>query len=380
MARVGFAAAPIAPAIESIENDDWRARTPMGANKRLMKRFAERAEHEITDLERAVAEVGPDVLLIDISTLGAATMAEAGPRPWAHWTPYLTPLPSRDAPAFGLGLHPRRDRVGRVRDALLERLVLGPPEREAARNANALRRRFGLEPFRRGTELWGVAPLNLYFTAEPFEYARSDWPDSFRLLGPGTWEPPADPPDWLQELERPIVLVTLSTEFQNDGKLAAVALEALRNEDVEVAVTTAAIDPARFNPPPNAHVERFLPHTALLRQAACVVCHGGMGITQRALAAGVPVCVVPFGRDQLEVAGHVTWCDAGTRLAPSRLRPDRLRAAVRKATGKRPGAQRVAEAFAEAGGAPAGADALEELVTHSPVATAPRGGRTPMTP
>ncbi len=47
----------------------------------------------------------------------------------------------------------------------------------------------------------------------------------------------------------------------------------------------------------NACVERFGPHGPILRRAAAVVCHGGMGVTQRTLAAGVPVCVVPFGRD-----------------------------------------------------------------------------------
>ena len=362
MEKLGLAAAPIAPAVEAIENDDWKARTPMGANKRLMARFAERAEHEIGDLQDAIASVAPDCLIIDISATGAATVAEAGSLPWAQWTPYFTPLPSRDAPAFGLGIHPRADRLGRLRDALLDKLVLGPAERESARNTNRFRARFGLPPFRRGTELWAAAPLHLYFTAEPFEYPRSDWPDSFRLLGPGLWEPPADPPEWLAEMKSPLVLVTLSTEFQNDAKLAEVALEALRDEDVQVVVTTAGVDPGSFEAPSNARVERFVPHGPVLEKAACVVCHGGMGIAQRALRAGVPICVVPFGRDQLEVAGHVTWCDAGTRVSPFRLRPDRLRAAVREAIGKRPGAERVAEAFARAGGARAGADALEELL------------------
>ena len=32
---------------------------------------------------------------------------------------------------------------------------------------------------------------------------------------------------------------------------------------------------------------------------------GGAGATQKALASGVPVCVVPFGCDQLEVARRV---------------------------------------------------------------------------
>ena len=362
MEQLGFTAAPIAPAIEGIENDDWRARTPIGANKRLMRRFAERAEHELRDVEAAIDALNPDALLIDISAQGAAVIAEAGPRPWAHWTPYFTPLHSADAPAYGLGIHPRPDRIGRLRDALLDRLVLGPPEHEVARNVNAVRARFGLHPFRRGSELWGVAPLNLYFTADPFEYPRSDWPASFRLVGPGTWQPAAEEPGWLDEISKPLVVVTLSTEYQDDGKLAAVALEALKDEPVSVVVTTAAIDPAQFHVPANARVERFVPHDPLLRSAACVVCHGGMGITQRALAAGVPVCVVPFGRDQLEVAGHVTWCDAGTRLSPWRLSPERLRRAIRAATGKRHGAQRVADGLARAGGATAAADALDKLV------------------
>ena len=53
------------------------------------------------------------------------------------------------------------------------------------------------------------------------------------LLRPsGTWDPPADPPSWLGQVKRPLILVTCSTEFQNDGKLAQAALEALAGEDV----------------------------------------------------------------------------------------------------------------------------------------------------
>jgi UDP:flavonoid glycosyltransferase YjiC (YdhE family) len=47
----------------------------------------------------------------------------------------------------------------------------------------------------------------------------------------------------------------------------------------------------------NAHVERFVSHGPLLDRADCAVTHGGMGATQKALASGVPVCVVALGRD-----------------------------------------------------------------------------------
>ena len=85
-------------------------------------------------------------------------------------------------------------------------------------------------------------------------------------------------------------------------------------------------------------------------------------MTQKALAAGVPVCVVPFGRDQLEVARRVEVCGAGTRLPASRLNPERLRRKVREAMARQREAGGIAAAFEAAGGAPAAADAVEGLL------------------
>jgi UDP:flavonoid glycosyltransferase YjiC (YdhE family) len=115
--------------------------------------------------------------------------------------------------------------------------------------------------------------------------------------------------------------------------------------------------------PRNARVEEFVPHGHVLDQTAVAVTHGGMGATQKALARGIPVCVVPFGRDQLEVAARVVHADAGSRLAVKKLSPSALRDAVRTAATKQAGAARVAAGFAAAGGAPAGADAMEALLT-----------------
>jgi UDP:flavonoid glycosyltransferase YjiC (YdhE family) len=158
------------------------------------------------------------------------------------------------------------------------------------------------------------------------------------------------------------VLVSTSSEFQDDGRLVAGALEALANEDVHVVATMPAAGLSNTSVPDNAHVEQFLPHATILARAACAVTHGGAGVTQKALAAGVPVCVVPFGRDQLEVARRVEVADAGTRLPARRLTPDRLRAKIREATSKREGARRVAEGFAATGGPTTAAYAIEGLL------------------
>jgi MGT family glycosyltransferase len=359
--ELGIQAAPVAPHIEAVKMDDWRARTPIGAQRREAGFLVSRAAHELRDVRAALE--GIDALLIDATSWGAQIAAEASGLPWAMVGHFPLPIPSPDAPPYGMGLKPRADRLGRARDMLARRLILGPLEGIVLSKLNMLRAEQGLRALHDANDLFAnLAPLVLYYTAEPFEYPRREWPRSVRLVGPGIWDPPAADPPWLEELERPLVLVTCSSEFQNDGKLAAIALDAFADSQYELAVTTAAVDPAGLPALPNAHVAQFMPHRGLLQRAVCVVCHAGMGITQKALAAGVPVCAVPFGRDQFEVARRVVVASAGTMLPANRLRPERLRAAVGGAIGRTAGAETIARAFASAGGAPAAVDALEALL------------------
>ena len=111
----------------------------------------------------------------------------------------------------------------------------------------------------------------------------------------------------------------------------------------------------------------------VLERAACVVCHAGMGVTQKALAHGVPVVAIPFGRDQPEVARRVEIAHAGVRLPVRKLSPDRLIQLVHRAIALRPGAKRIARAFAEIDTPTVAAAALEELAA----ARSPLGNSQP---
>jgi UDP:flavonoid glycosyltransferase YjiC (YdhE family) len=84
-----------------------------------------------------------------------------------------------------------------------------------------------------------------------------------------------------------------------------------------------------------------------------------MGTTQKALARGVPVCAVPHGRDQYEVARRVEVSRSGTRLPAKKLTPTRLKSKVLQAMSMTAGAHRVAVGFQATGGAPHGADVIE---------------------
>jgi MGT family glycosyltransferase len=356
----GFDAGPIDERIEAIEHDDWRARNPLGSVRMNARVFCARAEHDAPDLQRAIADTDPDALLIDINTWGALSSAEAWGGPWAVFCPYPLALPSADAPPFGPGFAPAHGPLGRARDRLMRPLVFGTIERQLRPQLNAIRERVGLESVASMEEGLGHVPLLLYMTAEPFEYPRRDWPENVLMIGPCAWDPPAEPPPWLAQTTRPIVLVNTSTEFQDDGRLIQVALQALAQEPVTVVATLPTGDPAGLQIPANAHLERFIPHTLILERAACAVTHGGMGSTQKALAHGVPVCAVPFGRDQLEVARRVQVAHAGTRLPASRLRPDRLRAKITQAMSCTEGAGRIAAAYAATGGTRTAADAFAQ--------------------
>jgi UDP:flavonoid glycosyltransferase YjiC (YdhE family) len=356
----GLEASAVDPRIEAIEVDDWRASNPLSATRRLFAAFARRAALELPEMQAAIAAEAPDLLWIDINCIAASAVAEASGLPWAHYLPYPHPLPARGVPAYGPGLAPPSGPLGRLRDNALN-AVNRAAFRSIAPPFNQLRCDLGLSPFPRGEDFYLSAPLLIQFSAEPFEYRR-DWPANVRLVGPGLWDPPAEEPSWLAGEERPIVLLSASTEFQDDGALIETGLEALAAEPYAVVATTAAHDPARFRAPANARVERFLPHSPILRRASAVVCHGGMGTTQKALAAGVPVCVVPFLRDQFEIARRVTVAGAGESLRASRLRPDRLRTAVAGAISRRSGAESLAEAFRVAGGPGVAATELERLL------------------
>ena len=126
-----------------------------------------------------------------------------------------------------------------------------------------------------------------------------------------------------------MVLVTTSSVRQADTALVRTALRALDGETVHVVATlpagTAGIGDYAHR---HANVTGFVPHAAVLDRAVCVVTHGGMGITQKALSRGIPVCAVPFGRDQFEVARRVELARCGTRLPARHLTASRLRDAV----------------------------------------------------
>jgi UDP:flavonoid glycosyltransferase YjiC (YdhE family) len=375
----GLHAEPVDSRLLEMEHRDYTAKS-IKANLALStETFTARARLDAPDLRRAIGDIIPDLLLVDINAWGARTVAEDSRLPWASFSPYTPPLQSKGTPPFGPGLDPTPGPLGRLRDALARPLVTGAVEKLMMPGINSVRADISggkLPPVRSVDEFFRTAPLLLVTTAEPFEYPHPDWRSDVRMIGALAWEPPSPAPDWLAKLPHPAVLVTTSSEYQADEALVHAAVHGLANEPFSVVATLPAAQARSAGArrasgaetfghlPANARLEHFVPHAQVLDHAAVAITHGGMGATQKALSKGVPVVVVPFGRDQHEVAARVVASDSGVRLSLKNLTPDKLCAAVHAALAKREGALRVAAGYVAAGGAAAGADALEELLAR----------------
>jgi MGT family glycosyltransferase len=357
--QLGFTSAAIDPRIEGIAMRDWRAPNARAALDATMAVFGERALIEVDDAREAVADYQPDAVIVDANCWGAASVAEASGLSWAALWPFPPFLQFRGVPPFGPGLSPWPGPVGRLRDAVLRPLVTGALERAMLSSLNDVRTLAGAPGVRTADEFICRAPLVLVTTAQPFEYPHADWPERVHLIGPCEYDPaPEEVPDWLTDIE----LVCTSTEYQADDALALAAVEASVGESVHLVVTSPSGLPDGVVAPPNVSLAPFVAHGMVLDRAVCAVTHGGMGSTQKALARALPVCVVPYGRDQFEVARRVEVASCGVRLPARKLTTKRLRAAVAETLTMTAGAQRVAAGFQAAGGASRGADLIERLL------------------
>jgi UDP:flavonoid glycosyltransferase YjiC (YdhE family) len=149
---------------------------------------------------------------------------------------------------------------------------------------NDIRAAVGIRPATSIDDVLHRAPLMLVATGKLFEYSQTDWGDAVQMIGPCVLDDPRPEtvPEWLEAIERPIVLVATSSEKQADAELARTAIAALAGDPVHVVATPPATrQQGVTRASPNATVCRFIPHGVVLDRAVCAVTHGGMGATQR---------------------------------------------------------------------------------------------------
>ena len=123
----------------------------------------------------------------------------------------------------------------------------------------------------------------------------------------------------LVELEREFevarVTVRQAVDILRQEGLLQRAADALGQLQVRGLVTTGpAVDPAVISAPQKVTVTRWVRHADVLPHCSAVITHGGHGTVMKALIAGVPLILVPLGRDQPDNAARVVHAGVGIRL------------------------------------------------------------------
>jgi UDP:flavonoid glycosyltransferase YjiC (YdhE family) len=143
MRDLGFQVEPIDPRVEEIRHNDYTARNPREALGLGAGVFASRGNLDAPDMARAIDAVQPDAVIVDINCWGAAFAAESWDGPWVSFSPYTPVLYSPGNPPFGPGLAPMAGPLGKLRDAILRKLILGAVESAMLPKVNALRASLG---------------------------------------------------------------------------------------------------------------------------------------------------------------------------------------------------------------------------------------------
>lgn len=157
-----------------------------------------------------------------------------------------------------------------------------------------------------------------YLTRFPAALDPSPFPRTWRYREPAT-APRGALPAWWAGTGAPLVYVSFGTvlgRMSFAGEVYRAVIDAVTGLNARVLVTTGSgFDISRLRDVPgNVHVEAWVDQADVLGEARLVVCHGGSGTTYGALAAGVPLVVVPVFADQFANAPKVAQAGAGIQV------------------------------------------------------------------
>jgi len=361
--------------IDRLETRDLKAKPSASEVRKLLRSWlVDTIPDQLLDLEPIIERWQPDVIVTDLSMWGTIVVLwEKLGIPVALSSTFMGPMiPGPDAPPWGIGLPPAKNRATHLAYDAINRITqaAGKSMRE---RLDAIRAEHGLGPLG-GTVDWfsGKLPLYLVGNVPELDYDRHDLPPSVHYLGDTLWFPPETPETaaLLDDIptERPWVHVSEGTLHSGDPFVLRAAAIGLRDLPVEAVLTAGGTrDPQSLGLGPlakNIHLVRWVNHGTLMARCKAVVTAGGAGTIVAALHAGVPLVIVPTTWDKPDNARRVTEAGVGIKLTPKQCTAAGLRTAVEQVLGDpsyAANARAVAESFLKAPGPAGAAELLEDL-------------------
>ncbi len=302
---------------------DWEFSNPLKMMGAYLQEFlADPAPRWAADVDEVLASETYDAALVDFAVPAAMIPLEARGIPVIGVMPNCWMLPAKGIPPFGPGFAPSSNPLARVRDAAMRAMTTRMFDR-ALPAINATRADFGLPPAS-STAAQMLTGRTLVLTSPVFDFTSPHQPATAIYAGPilddPSWAEPWESP-WASDDARPLVVVGLSSGFQDQAGVLDRVADALASVPVRGLITLGTfIDADEVSPRSGAGdvvVRQHVPHAQVFAHAAAVVTHCGHGTTMKALTAGLPMVCLPMGRDQNDTAARVAFHRAGVRLKPT---------------------------------------------------------------
>lgn len=312
-------------------------------------------------LREVLDELRPDVVVQDNVVFFPALAA--GGRPWVRIVS-CNPAELKDeaVPPVFSG-YPCDDRTGWEEYWGEYRRVIGPL---AAAHDEFCRSRGA--PGLAALELMAKSPwLNLYLYPRELDYERTaPLGESFSALEScvrseeSDWPPPPG--------GDPLVYLSLGSLGAADVELMQRLIDTLAPLEQAHVVVSLGPQHELLQLPAHMTGAEYVPQTAVLRQAAAVITHGGNNTVTECMHFGCPMVVLPLFWDQHDNAQRVQERGVGVRLDTYAHEPDELLAAVRAVVaddGLRQRLRATSTRLKRNPGTIAAADAIE-AVAHRP--------------
>ena len=281
------------------------------------------------DTRDAIEEIRPGVVVVDCMLPGALAASRATGTPTVSLVHFL---------------------YGSARRLMLE---TGSGWTTDLRTLAATYRMLGLAPFEDSIAAW-EAPDLVLVTAPHWVDVDAGAPDHVVHAGPLGVRPRR-----ASRRERALLSFS-STVMDGQPELIERICAAVDELGLPATLTLgAAVARDAVTVPGTIEVLPVADHDRLMTECSIVICHGGLGTVLRALAHGVPMVVLPLGRDQIGNARRVE--DLGVGIAPD---PAHVGDAVRTVLGDpsfHAAAARAAERIASAEPDRTAAEAIERI-------------------
>lgn len=315
----------------------------------------------------ALRNTGVDVLLIDQTSFGGSSIAEALDLPFISVCCAMMINQDPNAPPFNTAWRYHATWWARLRNRSGNKLLdkLAKPITDLT---NDYRQQYGLPQFKNSNDAYSQLAQICQQPAE-FEYPRQHLPACFHFTGPFTNAALREPTSFPFEklTGQPLIYASLGTVQNRLLETFQTIAAACQNLDAQLVMALGGGSTPESLPdlPGSPLVVEFAPQLELLQRATLTITHAGMNTTLESLSNGVPMVAIPIANDQPGVATRIAWTGTGEMVSLKGLSAAKLQSSIEQVLTEasyKKNALRLQKAIEQAGGVKRAADVVEQVV------------------